>query len=626
MIVSFSIVLDTDSAGQKRIGPDNYTKYHEREDRVREHIKNAEKSYNHYKSTQFDNDFSITVIRQSPDYGKSAADNYLIVVYQNLYNPATREPFMTYIDDLESEDWSVKLITATNNDDHVAMRDYLNRECNDNYIQGVFFIGGLAVAWYEMPVTNNDGDTTGWHYFPCDLYYMDIDGDWTDKHRDNGIYDNRSGLIEVDIWVGRLYTPTMTFHDVTETQLVIRYLQKNHDYRRGKLRLKDQAFSYVQEDWAWCGMEENVAICYDELTYVNEGIYGGAVTAADYRHRVRASTNNKYEWIYIGAHSAASYHCFRDENFYSKEIDEIDVQGLFFLNFNCQAALYTSDDCLCSWYVMQEPYGLLSVGFSKSAGMDGPSQSDYYEALNAGNTFGEALIYWGLLHMERVYSWHYGVVCTGDPTLKIGRFMEKPGPNFCYALSPGRDDTIDTPTPTFTWTETDSADYYNLVISGDPAEWISEDLQTTSCQIPDGVLVNDTVYTWSVKAYNGLECIDFSQPRAFTYRGEISIVEQFTNQKASPQELTITGTYPNPFNASTTIAFTVPDRRPITVKVYNAIGQEVNTLLRYGLLNGKQNIFWDGTDRSSQVVTSGLYFCRISDGYVTKVQKMLFIQ
>jgi len=623
MILIVSNSLFADSELRNHSEKMQMTKFWETDEIMSDYLEKANIAYQNYINATYDDSFEVDTIYQSTNYGKSNVENYLIVVYQQLYNPMTMSYFATYIADLESEGWSIKLVKCTNTGDQVIFRDYLIEEWTDNYIRGAFLIGGLPVAHYEMPMTNEDGDTTGWNFFPCDLYFMDTDGDWHDNERNNGFFDDHTGAVAPDMWVGRLYTPTMTYHDVNENLLVMRYLQKNHDYRSGKLRLKNQAICYSQKDWAGLPEDSEVFIIYDEVGFYNDGILGVTTSAADYRYRVRASTNNKYEWLYLASHSDATYHCLSGGGFRSIEIDDIDVQVLFFLNFNCTAALITANDCLCSWYVMQEPYGLVSIGSSKPGSM--VCQAEYYYGVEGGNTLGDAYLFWGLNYFE-MRGWHYGLIFFGDPTLKISRFMDNPGPNFCYALSPGRTATVNTATPTFSWTETDSVDHYNLVITGGSTEWTAENIQTTSYQIPDDVLVSGEEYSWSVKAYKGLECVDFSQPREITYVYQTSTGESFSENAGLPKELTILGNYPNPFNASTTISFFVPDKQPITVTLYNALGQEVKKLLDHEMLNGNQNVSWNGTDHSKHLVPSGLYFCRISDGSTTKIEKMLFIQ
>jgi len=623
MILIVSNYLFADSELRNHSEKMQMTKFWETDEIMSDYLEKANIAYQNYINATYDDNFEVNTIYQSTNYGNSAEDNYLVVVYQELYNPMTMNYFTTYIADLESEGWSIKLVACTNNGDHVIFRDYLIQEWTDNYIRGAFLIGGLPVAHYEMPMTNEDGDTTGWNFFPCDLYFMDTDGEWHDNERNNGFFDDHTGAVAPDMWVGRLYTPTMTYHGVDENLLVMRYLQKVHDYREGTLRLKDQAICWSEKDWAGMPEDSEVFIVYDEVGFYNDGILGVTTNVDDYRNKIRASSNNKYEWMYLAAHSSANYHVIGKGAFYSREIDEIDVQVLFFLNFNCTAALITANDCICSWYVMQEPYGLISIGSSKPGSM--VCQAEYYYGVGGGNTLGDAYLFWGLNYFE-MRDWHYGLIFIGDPTLKISRFMDNPGPNFCYALSPGRKDTVNTATPTFSWIETDSVDHYNLVITGGPTEWTAENIQTTSYRIPDDVLESGEQYSWTVKAYKGLECVDFSQPREITYVYQTSTGETFSENAGLPKALTILRNYPNPFNSSTTISFIVPDRQPITLTLYNALGQEVKKLLDHKMLSGNQNVNWNGTDHSEQVVPSGLYFCRISDGSTTKIKKMLFIQ
>lgn len=623
--VIFSVLFAADQEKRNLSKKFQFRELWDNTERIEQYLKKADESYKNYMNQEFDSFFEIDVKMQSTNYGIETANNILIVVNQKQYNPRTINNFKTYFNDLEAEDWSVKLVTSTNNNDHVAFRDYLSQECNDNFIQGTFLIGGLPVAWYEMPMINDEGDTTAWNFFPCDLYFMDTDGDWIDNEGDNGIYDDHTGAVAPDIWVGRLYTPTMTYHGANENLLVSRYLNKNHDYRAGTLRLKDQALCYVQKDWAGPPNESEVYILYDEVYYHNQGFFGADVTASDYRSRVRASANNKYEWLYLAAHSDANYHEFKDEAFESIEIDDIDVQVLFYLNFNCSAALFTHDDCLCSWYVMQDPYGLLSIGSSKPGSM--VCQKDYYVGLSSGNTFGNAYLFWGLTYFDQYRDWHYGLVFMGDPTLKIGRFMTNPGPKFCYAISPDRNVFINEKSPIFKWTTTDNADYYKLIFENDHSVWISEQITDTLFQLPDTVLQHNTIYSWTVKVYSDSECIDFTQVRTFKFIDPTyTSISHLSHPHSVANELTIFGNYPNPFNASTTISFMVPNSQPISVDVYNVLGQKINTLIQHKNMNGRQTVIWNGTDDFGRAVASGIYFCKISNRNKSKFMKMFFLK
>ncbi|MCE5248749.1 T9SS type A sorting domain-containing protein [bacterium] len=78
---------------------------------------------------------------------------------------------------------------------------------------------------------------------------------------------------------------------------------------------------------------------------------------------------------------------------------------------------------------------------------------------------------------------------------------------------------------------------------------------------------------------------------------------------------------PNPFNPSTTIGFTLPERMNATVAVYNVAGQRV-TVLHDGFLDaGSHSLVWNATGQAA-----GVYFCRLTAGEYTATQKMLFVK
>jgi len=69
--------------------------------------------------------------------------------------------------------------------------------------------------------------------------------------------------------------------------------------------------------------------------------------------------------------------------------------------------------------------------------------------------------------------------------------------------------------------------------------------------------------------------------------------------------------YPNPFNPSTTIAFSLPLAGRTTLDIYNLKGQKVRSLLHARLSSGEHKAVWDGTNDNNQPVSSGIYFYRV---------------
>jgi hypothetical protein len=82
--------------------------------------------------------------------------------------------------------------------------------------------------------------------------------------------------------------------------------------------------------------------------------------------------------------------------------------------------------------------------------------------------------------------------------------------------------------------------------------------------------------------------------------------------------------YPNPFNPSTTISFSLPDKGIAQLSVYNLKGQLVNTLLNQTELNaGEHSIVWNGCDANGKTLGSGVYFSRLSFAGMTIARKMV---
>ena len=84
--------------------------------------------------------------------------------------------------------------------------------------------------------------------------------------------------------------------------------------------------------------------------------------------------------------------------------------------------------------------------------------------------------------------------------------------------------------------------------------------------------------------------------------------------------------YPNPFNPSTTISYSVPVDGNVTLSIYNAKGQLVNVLVNEHKNNGNYQMVWNGKDSSGNSVASGLYFTRLVSGGKSISKKLLLMK
>ena len=84
--------------------------------------------------------------------------------------------------------------------------------------------------------------------------------------------------------------------------------------------------------------------------------------------------------------------------------------------------------------------------------------------------------------------------------------------------------------------------------------------------------------------------------------------------------------YPNPFNPSTKIAYHMPRRGELSIKIYNIRGELVRTLIDAVVTAGEGFVMWDGTDRRGQAVASGVYFYETQSLGQTYVNKLALVK
>jgi hypothetical protein len=93
------------------------------------------------------------------------------------------------------------------------------------------------------------------------------------------------------------------------------------------------------------------------------------------------------------------------------------------------------------------------------------------------------------------------------------------------------------------------------------------------------------------------------------------------NSAGMTRKFFVNQNYPNPFNPSTTIQFGLPKTTFVTIKVYNIMGQEVETLFTGNKSAGVHTLHFDASSFSS-----GVYLYRIQAGSSVEVKRMLFVK
>ncbi|UCE67552.1 MAG: T9SS type A sorting domain-containing protein [Candidatus Zixiibacteriota bacterium] len=84
--------------------------------------------------------------------------------------------------------------------------------------------------------------------------------------------------------------------------------------------------------------------------------------------------------------------------------------------------------------------------------------------------------------------------------------------------------------------------------------------------------------------------------------------------------------YPNPFNASVTIKYSLPELSDVNLVIYDIRGRAVRTIYKEGVPAGVNSIVWNGTCDSGGKISSGVYLYRISAGEYEATSRMTLLK
>jgi hypothetical protein len=90
---------------------------------------------------------------------------------------------------------------------------------------------------------------------------------------------------------------------------------------------------------------------------------------------------------------------------------------------------------------------------------------------------------------------------------------------------------------------------------------------------------------------------------------------------AIPDQYILSQNYPNPFNPGTTITFSIPKTEFVSLKVYNSLGQEVETLVSDRLTAGSYQYTWE-----AGTLASGIYYYKLQAGTYVETKKLILLR
>jgi hypothetical protein len=109
-------------------------------------------------------------------------------------------------------------------------------------------------------------------------------------------------------------------------------------------------------------------------------------------------------------------------------------------------------------------------------------------------------------------------------------------------------------------------------------------------------------------------------------KSTVTAVEDYRHTK-TVEGFGLVSNFPNPFNPTTTIEFSLPEQSKVKIEIYNTLGSKIATLVDNQELSAGQNrLIWNGRNDNGNQVVSGTYIYRITSGKFSVSKKMMLLK
>ncbi len=134
---------------------------------------------------------------------------------------------------------------------------------------------------------------------------------------------------------------------------------------------------------------------------------------------------------------------------------------------------------------------------------------------------------------------------------------------------------------------------------------------------------------WDMDNNGTLECLvtKYEYPMFANFSYEIYSTGLVSSEDVSaPEKFELKQNFPNPFNPSTEINFTLESNQPVTLKIYDIKGELIRTLINETMSAGSHSVKWDGTNDKGFRQATGVYFYELRSEAKFNVKKMLLLK
>lgn len=105
------------------------------------------------------------------------------------------------------------------------------------------------------------------------------------------------------------------------------------------------------------------------------------------------------------------------------------------------------------------------------------------------------------------------------------------------------------------------------------------------------------------------------------FNGKVNYSNEVNVNITAPALFSLEQNYPNPFNPATSIKYSVPQDGPVSLAVYNILGEKILTLVNQNMSAGNYEVKFDASHYAS-----GIYFYRLDAGIYSSMKKMILMK
>jgi len=176
-------------------------------------------------------------------------------------------------------------------------------------------------------------------------------------------------------------------------------------------------------------------------------------------------------------------------------------------------------------------------------------------------------------------------------------------------------------------------DWWDVEVTSDGVTWVSLEHTQASAEewlpfefeLTDYVALTDQVQLRFVASDEGSGSLVEAGVDDFHLIPVTPVLTSVEDEAAS-YILRLGSNFPNPFNPKTTLHFDLPSAGVASLRIYDATGRLVTTLVDGALAAGHHELIWDGRDGSGHRVSSGVYFSSLEFGAEARTKKLLLLK